>query len=45
MILLQVIGTSGVEIGGAFGGEKYTGGGKESGKHMLEATIRKIEAQ
>lgn len=38
------IGTSGAEIGGAFGGEKSTGGGRESGsdawKHyMRRATI------
>lgn len=38
------IGTSGAEIGGAFGGEKATGGGRESGsdawKHyMRRATI------
>ena len=28
------IGTSGAEIGGAFGGEKETGGGRESGKYI-----------
>ena len=38
------IGTSGAEIGGAFGGEKATGGGRESGsdawKHyMRRATV------
>ena len=32
------IGTSGAEIGGAFGGEKETGGGRESGSRRLEAT-------
>jgi aldehyde dehydrogenase (NAD+) len=31
------IGTSGAEIGGAFGGEKETGGGRESGQRLLEA--------
>jgi len=30
------IGTSGAEIGGAFGGEKETGGGRESGIRCLE---------
>ena len=30
------IGTSGAEIGGAFGGEKETGGGRESGFRCLE---------
>ncbi len=30
------IGTSGAEIGGAFGGEKETGGGRESGSRRLE---------
>ena len=30
------IGTSGAEIGGAFGGEKQTGGGRESGSDSLE---------
>jgi len=30
------IGTSGAEIGGAFGGEKETGGGRESGSDFLE---------
>ena len=30
------IGTSGAEIGGAFGGEKETGGGRESGLRRLE---------
>jgi hypothetical protein len=30
------IGTSGAEIGGAFGGEKETGGGRESGLRRVE---------
>ena len=30
------IGTSGAEIGGAFGGEKETGGGREVGQRCLE---------
>ena len=30
------LGTSGAEIGGAFGGEKATGGGRESGSDSLE---------
>src|SRR6202020_2252441 len=30
------IGTSGAEIGGAFGGEKETGGGRESGSDALK---------
>jgi delta 1-pyrroline-5-carboxylate dehydrogenase len=32
------IGTSGAEIGGAFGGEKETGGGRESGSDAWKAT-------
>src|SRR5690554_7644903 len=32
------IGTSGAEIGGAFGGEKETGGGRESGSRSEEHT-------
>ena len=31
------IGTTGAEIGGAFGGEKDTGGGREAGLRRLEA--------
>ena len=31
------IGTSGAEIGGAFGGEKETGGGRESGSDAWKA--------
>ena len=30
------IGTSGAEIGGAFGGQKETGGGRESGLGLVE---------
>ena len=35
------IGTSGVEIGGAFGGEKETGGGRESGSDSWKAYMRR----
>lgn len=35
------IGTSGAEIGGAFGGEKETGGGRESGTDSWKAYMRK----
>lgn len=34
------IGTSGAEIGGAFGGEKLTGGGRESGSDAWKAYMR-----
>jgi aldehyde dehydrogenase (NAD+) len=34
------IGTSGAEIGGAFGGEKETGGGRESGSDSWHAYMR-----
>src|SRR3978361_2311359 len=34
------IGTSGAEIGGAFGGEKETGGGRESGREAWKAYLR-----
>lgn len=34
------IGTSGAEIGGAFGGEKETGGGRESGSDAWKACIK-----
>ena len=34
------IGTSGAEIGGAFGGEKQTGGGRESGSDAWKAYMR-----
>jgi aldehyde dehydrogenase (NAD+) len=34
------IGTSGAEIGGAFGGEKETGGGRESGAESWKAYMR-----
>ena len=34
------IGTSGAEIGGAFGGEKETGGGRESGSDSWRAYMR-----
>lgn len=34
------IGTSGAEIGGAFGGEKETGGGRESGSDAWRAYMR-----
>jgi aldehyde dehydrogenase (NAD+) len=35
------IGTSGAEIGGAFGGEKATGGGRESGSDSWKAYMRR----
>ncbi|TGS08550.1 aldehyde dehydrogenase family protein, partial [Mesorhizobium sp. M4B.F.Ca.ET.190.01.1.1] len=34
------IGPSGAEIGGAFGGEKETGGGRESGSDSWKAYMR-----
>ncbi len=36
------IGTSGAEIGGAFGGEKSTGGGRESGSDAWKAYMRRV---
>ena len=38
------IGTSGAEIGGAFGGEKDTGGGRESGSDAWKNYMRRITA-
>jgi aldehyde dehydrogenase (NAD+) len=38
------IGTSGAEIGGAFGGEKETGGGRESGSDAWRAYMRRATA-
>ena len=38
------IGTSGAEIGGAFGGEKDTGGGRESGSDAWKTYMRRITA-
>ena len=35
------IGTSGAEIGGAFGGEKETGGGRESGSDAWKYYMRR----
>jgi aldehyde dehydrogenase (NAD+) len=35
------IGTSGAEIGGAFGGEKSTGGGREAGSDAWKAYMRR----
>ena len=35
------IGTSGAEVGGAFGGEKETGGGRESGSDSWQAYMRR----
>jgi aldehyde dehydrogenase (NAD+) len=35
------IGTSGAEIGGAFGGEKWTGGGRESGSDAWKTYMRR----
>lgn len=36
------IGTSGAEIGGAFGGEKDTGGGRESGSDAWKSYMRRM---
>jgi aldehyde dehydrogenase (NAD+) len=36
------IGTSGAEIGGAFGGEKETGGGRESGSDSWRQYMRRV---
>ena len=36
------IGTSGAEIGGAFGGEKETGGGRESGSDSWKQYMRRV---
>jgi aldehyde dehydrogenase (NAD+) len=36
------IGTSGAEIGGAFGGEKQTGGGRESGSDAWKSYMRRV---
>jgi aldehyde dehydrogenase (NAD+) len=36
------LGTSGAEIGGAFGGEKDTGGGRESGSDAWKAYMRRV---
>jgi len=36
------IGTSGAEIGGAFGGEKETGGGREAGSDSWQAYMRRM---
>jgi aldehyde dehydrogenase (NAD+) len=36
------IGTSGAEIGGAFGGEKHTGGGRESGSDAWKTYMRRL---
>src|SRR5204862_4949457 len=35
------VGTSGAEIGGAFGGEKETGGGRESGSDAWKSYMRR----
>ncbi len=35
------MGSSGAEIGGAFGGEKETGGGRESGSDAWKAYMRR----
>jgi aldehyde dehydrogenase (NAD+) len=36
------LGTSGAEIGGAFGGEKETGGGRESGADAWKGYMRRV---
>ncbi|MDX1451347.1 MAG: aldehyde dehydrogenase family protein [Oleiphilaceae bacterium] len=38
------LGTSGAEIGGAFGGEKHTGGGRESGSDAWKNYMRRMTA-
>ncbi|MGH6633669.1 MAG: aldehyde dehydrogenase family protein, partial [Sphingopyxis sp.] len=38
------IGTSGAEIGGAFGGEKVTGGGRVSGSDSWKNYMRRVTA-
>lgn len=38
------VGTSGAEIGGAFGGEKETGGGRESGSDAWKGYMRRSTA-
>ncbi len=38
------VGTSGAEIGGAFGGEKHTGGGRESGSDAWKSYMRRMTA-
>ena len=38
------VGPSGAEIGGAFGGEKETGGGRESGSDAWQAYMRRSTA-
>ena len=38
------VGTSGAEIGGAFGGEKATGGGRESGSDAWRGYMRRQTA-
>jgi len=38
------LGTSGAEIGGAFGGEKETGGGRESGSDAWKTYMRRQTA-
>ncbi len=37
-------GTSGAEIGGAFGGEKETGGGRESGSDSWKQYMRRVSS-
>ena len=41
MCIRDSIGTSGAEIGGAFGGEKDSGGGRESGSDAWKAYMRR----
>ena len=38
---MLTVGTSGAEIGGAFGGEKDTGGGRESGSDSWKIYMRR----
>ena len=39
--IVFIIGTSGAGIGGAFGGEKETGGGREAGSDAWKAYMRR----
>ena len=41
MMMLMMMMTSGAEIGGAFGGEKATGGGRESGSDAWKQYMRR----
>ena len=40
--VFSVAGPSGAEIGGAFGGEKETGGGREAGSDVWKSYMRRV---